>query len=85
MIVCHCKAVNDRTILTAIADGAHDVVAVGAACGAGTGCGGCHGSIARLLDAAAAVEEAFVGTDVSTVPVGFPSSRPRHVREAARR
>ncbi|QGG97101.1 hypothetical protein GH723_12630 [Actinomarinicola tropica] len=81
MIVCHCHAVNDATVLDAIAGGAGDVAAVGRACRAGTGCGGCHETLARLLDAAAAVEEAFV--DEVVVEVRPSPARP--VREAARR
>ena len=75
MIVCHCNAVNDTTVLDAIAVGARDIAAVGAICGAGTSCAGCHESLDHLVDAAAAVEEAFV-----TAPVAGR----RRVREAAR-
>lgn len=74
MIACHCHAVRDETILSAIVDGADDVEAIGAACAAGTRCGGCHETLHHLLDAAAAVEEAFVAEPVAGV---------RRVREAA--
>jgi bacterioferritin-associated ferredoxin len=49
MLVCHCKRVNDRTIRTAIRDGAKSIDAVGAVCGAGTSCGGCHETIDGLI------------------------------------
>ncbi|MFP4636154.1 MAG: bacterioferritin-associated ferredoxin [Nitriliruptoraceae bacterium] len=53
MIVCHCRVVTAATIRASIEDGAEDVRAVGEACGAGIGCGGCHPAIERLLDDAA--------------------------------
>ncbi|MFA9444281.1 bacterioferritin-associated ferredoxin [Egicoccus sp. AB-alg6-2] len=52
--MCHCNVVSDRTIRAAIADGAADVDAVGARCGAGDACGGCVPTIEALLAEAAA-------------------------------
>lgn len=49
MIVCHCKGVSDRTVKRAVRAGAVCVSGVGRACGAGTGCGGCHGTIEEIL------------------------------------
>ncbi|MEM9195503.1 MAG: (2Fe-2S)-binding protein [Myxococcota bacterium] len=49
MLICHCKRVNDRTIKSAIDDGARSIEAVGRHCGAGTGCGGCRPAIDHLL------------------------------------
>jgi bacterioferritin-associated ferredoxin len=49
MIVCLCRAVSDRTLRARIAEGASTVEELGAACGAGTGCGGCHDQIEQLL------------------------------------
>ncbi|MGH8932244.1 MAG: (2Fe-2S)-binding protein [Egibacteraceae bacterium] len=49
MLVCHCKAVFERRVRKAIADGARDEFDVAIACGAGTGCGGCVPTITRLL------------------------------------
>jgi len=49
VIVCHCHGVNDRTVRAAALAGADDVDAVGERSGAGTGCGGCHPAIERLL------------------------------------
>lgn len=50
MIVCCCRAVSDRAIRAARDRGAGTLEAIGAATGAGTCCGACHGSIARILD-----------------------------------
>ena len=49
VLVCHCKSVFDRDVRNAIAAGARDEFDVAAACGAGTGCGGCVPTISALL------------------------------------
>lgn len=49
MLVCHCRAVNDRAVTRAIDSGAGTVDEIGDACGAGTVCGGCHPELQRLL------------------------------------
>jgi len=49
VIVCLCRAVSDRAIRTARDRGAGSVEAIGAATGAGTCCGCCRGTIARIL------------------------------------
>jgi bacterioferritin-associated ferredoxin len=49
VIVCLCKAVNDRAVRAARDAGAHTVEAIGAATGAGTCCGRCTGTIAAIL------------------------------------
>jgi bacterioferritin-associated ferredoxin len=49
MIVCICRAVSDRTIRAARAEGAQTVEAIAVATGAGTGCGCCRGTIAKIL------------------------------------
>ncbi len=49
MIVCLCKAVNDRAVRAARDAGAETVEAIGAATGAGTACGCCRGTIAAIL------------------------------------
>jgi len=49
MYVCHCRAVTDRAIREAIDCGARDDRQVAMACGAGTGCGGCHAALRELL------------------------------------
>lgn len=51
MLVCHCHEVGDKTVRKCIREGARSVAEVGAACGAGTGCGGCRPSIQELVSA----------------------------------
>jgi assimilatory nitrate reductase catalytic subunit len=48
-LVCACKAVGAKTILSAHDEGATTVDAIGAATGAGTSCGSCRVEIARLI------------------------------------
>ncbi|MCL2447517.1 MAG: FAD-dependent oxidoreductase [Polyangiaceae bacterium] len=48
-LVCTCHKVTDSHILQSLAAGATSVEAVGAATGAGTGCGSCRSEIARLV------------------------------------
>ena len=54
MYVCLCKAASDKDVKAAIADGARTVDEVGAACGAGTGCGACRPMIHEMLGSGAA-------------------------------
>ena len=49
MVVCHCKAVNDKAIVAEILSGALDVDDVAARCGAGSRCGGCRPTVEALL------------------------------------
>jgi bacterioferritin-associated ferredoxin len=49
LIVCHCEAVNDKTVQAAVLSGAQDVASVGDRCKAGINCGGCHRMLERLL------------------------------------
>ncbi len=49
MIVCVCKFVSDRAVRAARDAGAATVEAVGAATGAGTCCGACRPTIAKIL------------------------------------
>jgi bacterioferritin-associated ferredoxin len=53
MWVCHCRRVTDREITSLVREGVDDVETIGQFCGAGTGCGGCHSEIERLVDAGA--------------------------------
>jgi len=71
--ICLCRAVNDRTICHAIAEGAHTVEAIGEACGAGTVCGGCHHELELLL----------AGEPLSLVEVGEATGH-RHARSRLR-
>lgn len=56
MIICHCEAVSDRAVRSAIREGAIDLDAIAAECGAGSGCGGCQVRLTRLLVLEQAVE-----------------------------
>jgi bacterioferritin-associated ferredoxin len=49
MIVCHCRAVSDRTVRESLRNGAADVAAVMAETGAGTCCGGCLVAVEELV------------------------------------
>jgi len=66
MIVCHCKAVSDRRVRTAIRAGAGCRKAIARACGAGAGdrCGACRPVVDELL-----AEE----TRTATVPLPLAS------------
>ena len=46
MLVCVCKAVSDRDIARAVANGARTVEDLGRCTGAGTDCGSCRESLA---------------------------------------
>lgn len=50
MIVCVCQGVRCGAVRSAIRGGALTVEAIGAACGAGTDCGSCHGCIEDLVE-----------------------------------
>ena len=50
MLVCHCRAVNDRQIEAAALCGAASVREVVSACGAGGVCGGCRPVIQEILE-----------------------------------
>jgi bacterioferritin-associated ferredoxin len=50
MIVCLCKGVSCKTVRASIAQGAASVEEIGAACGAGTDCGGCEGALENILE-----------------------------------
>ncbi len=60
VFVCACKRVSDRTVEAAVASGADSVDEVGARCGAGIRCGGCHPYIQGLLEVRSAAPEAMV-------------------------
>ena len=50
VLVCHCRAVNDRQIEAAALCGAGSVREIVAACGAGGVCGGCRPAIEEILE-----------------------------------
>jgi len=49
MIVCSCKAVNDRTVRATIEAGARTVEEVSQRCNAASRCGGCRPGIQEIL------------------------------------
>jgi len=53
MIVCHCKAVNDRSIREAVRCGARSPREVALACQAGRSCGGCRPLVRQLIESEA--------------------------------
>jgi len=50
MIVCHCKAVNSKKILTSISAGAKTLKEIMKKTGAGTDCCGCRKTIKAILN-----------------------------------
>ena len=63
MLVCHCRAVNDRQIENAALCGATSIREIVSACGAGGVCGGCRPAIEEIL------EECAVALPVARVAV----------------
>ncbi|MDG2306777.1 MAG: (2Fe-2S)-binding protein [Candidatus Binatia bacterium] len=49
MVVCLCQGVSEKQVREAIVNGATSRKKVTSACGAGAGCGGCHGSIRDII------------------------------------
>jgi bacterioferritin-associated ferredoxin len=49
MIVCHCKAVTDRTIRLAVRGGARSRAEIQNACSANLCCGGCASAIDEII------------------------------------
>jgi bacterioferritin-associated ferredoxin len=49
MVVCSCRAVTDREVRAAIAEGADSVEALTERCHAATACGGCWPELERLI------------------------------------
>jgi bacterioferritin-associated ferredoxin len=77
VLVCHCKAVCDRTIRQCVRGGdASSVEEVGLCTGAGTRCGGCHESIEDILEeeqlTSAVLTEAPPGPGLRRLPVIRP-------------
>ncbi|MBP2368275.1 bacterioferritin-associated ferredoxin [Pseudonocardia parietis] len=62
MFACICAAVTETEVRACVSDGARCVDSIGDACGAGTGCGSCHGRLETLLTAA------FAGEQISRLP-----------------
>lgn len=49
MLICHCRAVNDRAVRDTIAAGACEPQQIASGCGAGSRCGGCIPALLELL------------------------------------
>lgn len=70
MYVCLCKCVTDHEIRDVLAD--PDVVTVddvGAACGAGTGCGSCREEIGELIEQVSAERAAVAASEGAAVRI----------------
>ncbi|HEX3946534.1 MAG TPA: (2Fe-2S)-binding protein [Acidimicrobiales bacterium] len=65
MLICSCKAVNDRTVRAAIGSGAATVDEVTRRCKAGGGCGGCHSMLQRLLSECLPQQRQVVGSSAA--------------------
>ena len=50
MIVCHCRAVTDRTIRACIREGASTLDVISAETGASACCGGCEPTVNRIIE-----------------------------------
>ncbi|HEY1487122.1 MAG TPA: (2Fe-2S)-binding protein [Micromonosporaceae bacterium] len=61
MYACICERVRESDVRLAIRCGAHTEESVGAACGAGTGCGSCLDRICELIDEETATRLVAVG------------------------
>ena len=61
-ILCHCERVTEHVITAAVGAGARSIEEIGAHCGAGAVCGGCHPWIDELL------------AERSRCPIGLSSS-----------
>ena len=76
MYVCLCRAVTDRTLSRAVADGARTVEELAARTGAGTSCGACRPMLAGIA-AAAHEDEARCGGSCAACPSrGAPIESP---------
>ena len=62
MVVCHCFALNDKTIAEVARTSNPSVDAVGAACGAGSKCGGCQPLIEEVLAQTQAAAGSQIGS-----------------------
>jgi bacterioferritin-associated ferredoxin len=55
MLVCICKGLSERQVLSTIQGGARTVEEIGKRCGAGTDCGTCEGALEAMLEEGALV------------------------------
>jgi len=68
MYTCICERVRECDVRSAIRRGARTEESVGAACGAGTGCGTCLDRICEMIDEETLVAPAL-GTPTLVLPV----------------
>jgi bacterioferritin-associated ferredoxin len=76
MLVCVCKAVSDRDVARAIADGAASVEEIARCTGAGTECGSCRETLACSLAGAchsAARADRPTLVALRTTPLAIPA------------
>jgi bacterioferritin-associated ferredoxin len=65
MIVCSCRAVSDRTIRDAIADGASTIDELSARCAVASRCRGCSIELERLLSMHAAHRDSEIAIAIA--------------------
>jgi len=71
MIVCSCLAVSASEVEQLVEEGADTVVAVSAACGAGTDCGACRQQLAQII-----ALRRLLGRRTCPAPCLAPSDQP---------
>jgi bacterioferritin-associated ferredoxin len=49
VIICHCRGINDSTVVDAIDEGMETVDELAEICGTGSDCGGCRPALAELI------------------------------------
>ena len=65
MLVCLCRAVSHRSVLSVIQDGAFTVDEVASRCGAGGDCGSCRPMIGRMIREACGAQNRDAGGKLS--------------------
>ena len=85
MIVCICKGLSETAIQNVVERGACSVEAVGDACGAGTDCGTCQGSIELLIGELITESRlAETGRQLRALRAPSASAQPEAVHEGQR-
>jgi bacterioferritin-associated ferredoxin len=83
VIVCHCRAVTDRTIRACIREGASTLDVVSAETGASACCGGCEPAVTRILEEELGAGAVTTATDSSLRTTQFRPLRVLRNTEAA--
>lgn len=73
MIVCLCNGVSERTVESAIHEGARSVAEVSLQCGAGAGCGACHCQISEQIDRTTCSAKMSARLSISSLPILKPA------------